>query len=160
MAKKKRIPLHFRIIIGLLLGVVWAFVSGYLGWQQFTAWWIAPFGQIFINLLKLIAVPLVLFSIIHGIAGLADTRSLGRLGIKTLGLYLVTTVLAVSMGLLLVNAIQPGNKIDPSLQTVNRLSYELWAGEHNIAVKDGKDYLHNPQYADYLDEARTKLSAE
>jgi hypothetical protein len=81
----KNLALHWKIIIGLVLGVVFALVSSSLGWSEFTINWIDPFGTIFINLLKLIAVPLVLFSIIKGIAGLHDTSKLGRLGAKTLG---------------------------------------------------------------------------
>jgi len=158
--KKRRIPLHFKIIIGLVLGVAWSFVSGYLGLKSFTLNWIAPFGDIFINLLKLIAVPLVLFSIIDGIAGLSDTKRLGRLGVKTLSMYLITTVTAVSLGLVLVNVVKPGNKISNELQTVNRLSYEIWAKDNNVKVKDGKHYLDNPEYAQYLTEAQSKLSQE
>lgn len=158
--RKKRIPLHIQIIIGLVLGVAWSFISGSLGLMDFTINWIAPFGTIFINLLKLIAVPLVLFSIIHGIAGLSDTKSLGRLGIKTLSMYLITTVTAVSIGLILVNMIKPGNKISNELQTVNRLSYEIWAGENNVKIKDGKHLLENPEYAPYIAEAQSKLVQE
>lgn len=158
--KKRRIPLHFQIIIGLVLGVAWAFLSGSLGLKGFTMNWIAPFGDIFINLLKLIAVPLVLFSIIHGISGLSDTKSLGRLGIKTLSLYLVTTVTAVCLGLVLVNMVKPGNRISNELQTVNRLSYEIWAGDNNVQVKDGKHLISDPQYAQYMGEAKDKLEQE
>lgn len=158
--KKRRIPLHFKIIIGLVLGVIWSFLSGYLGWQSFTINWIAPFGTIFINLLKLIAVPLVLFSIIHGISGLSDTKSLGRLGIKTLSLYLITTVTAVSIGLVLVNVVKPGNRISEELQTVNRLSYEIWAGDNNVKIKDGKNYLKDERYANYIAEAQGKIAQE
>lgn len=157
---KRRIPLHFKIIIGLVLGVVWSFISGYLGWKDFTLNWVAPFGDIFISLLKLIAVPLVLFSIIHGISGLSDTKSIGRLGAKTLSMYLITTVTAVSMGLILVNIIQPGKKINNELQIVNRLSYEMWAQENNVRIKDGKNYLQNPEYAAYAAEAKNKLLEE
>lgn len=158
--KKRRIPLHFQIIIGLVLGVAWAFLSGSLGLKGFTMNWIAPFGDIFINLLKLIAVPLVLFSIISGISGLSDTKSLGRLGVKTLSLYLVTTVTAVCLGLVLVNMVKPGNRISNELQTVNRLSYEIWAGDNNVQVKDGKHLISDPQYAQYMGEAKDKLEQE
>lgn len=157
---KRRIPLHFKIIIGLVLGVAWSFISGYLGWKDFTLNWVAPFGDMFISLLKLIAVPLVLFSIIHGISGLSDTKSIGRLGAKTLSMYLITTVTAVSMGLILVNIIQPGKKINNELQIVNRLSYEMWAQENNVRIKDGKNYLQNPKYAVYAAEAKNKLLEE
>jgi Na+/H+-dicarboxylate symporter len=95
----KKLALHWKIIIGMVLGIIWALLSSALGWSQFTIDWIDPFGTIFINLLKLIAVPLVLFSIISGVANIGDPSSLGRMGGKTLGIYLVTTVLAISLGL-------------------------------------------------------------
>ena len=72
------------------------------GWNEFTLNWIQPFGDIFINLLKLIAVPLVLFSIISGVASLGDIKKLGRMGVKTLAIYLSTTMFAVIVGLALV----------------------------------------------------------
>ena len=68
----KNLPLHVKIIIGLVLGIIYALLSSYLGWNQFTLNWIDPFGEIFIRLLKFIAVPLVLFSIIAGISSLTD----------------------------------------------------------------------------------------
>ena len=69
-------------MIGLVAGAIWAYLSIYMGWNQFTIDWIAPFGQIFINLLKLIAIPLVLFSIISGVAELSDISTLGRMGLE------------------------------------------------------------------------------
>jgi Na+/H+-dicarboxylate symporter len=107
----KRIPFHWQIIIGLLLGAAWAIASSFLGWSKFTMHWIHPFGEIFIRLLKLLAVPLVLLSIISGISGLSDISKLGRWGGKTIGAYVITTIVAVTLGLLLVNVIQPGNRI-------------------------------------------------
>ncbi len=107
----KKLALHWKIIIGLLLGIVWAVISSIAGWSRFTIDWINPWGDIFIRLLKLIAVPLVLFSIIKGISGLQVTR-LGRIGLKTLTFYLATTVFAVTLGLLLVNVIQPGERLN------------------------------------------------
>src|SRR5690554_6409943 len=103
----KKLSLHWKIIIGLILGIVWALLSSSLGWSSFTIDWIAPFGTIFINLLKLIAVPLVLVSIINGVANIADPASLGRMGGKTLLIYLVTTFLSVRVGLLLGITILP-----------------------------------------------------
>lgn len=73
----KKLPLHIKIIIGLALGIIWAFVSSYLGWNQFTIDWIDPFGKIFIRILKAIAVPLVLLSIISGVSSLTDINRLG-----------------------------------------------------------------------------------
>jgi Na+/H+-dicarboxylate symporter len=144
----KNIPLHWKIIIGLILGVIWAILSSFLGWSKFTIDWINPFGVIFINLLKLIAIPLVLFSIIKGIADLKDINSLGKIGIKTLGAYLVTTVIAISVGLGIVNISKPGEYVDQEQRVLNRLSYELWVQETNgVEIKDGKNYLNDPQYS-------------
>ena len=133
----KNIPLHWKIIIGLILGVIWAILSSFLGWSKFTIDWINPFGVIFINLLKLIAIPLVLFSIIKGIADLKDINSLGKIGMKTLGAYLVTTVIAISVGLGIVNISKPGEYVDQEQRVLNRLSYELWVQETNgVEIKD------------------------
>ena len=109
----KKVPLHVKIIIAMVLGVFWALISGSLGWNKFTIDWIDPFGIIFINCLKFIAIPLVLFSIVGGVAGLGDIRQLGRIGIKTLCLYLLTTIASVSLGLTLVNLLKPGEKYTP-----------------------------------------------
>ena len=144
----KKLALHWQIIIGLVLGIIWAILSSKLGWSQFTIDWIAPFGTIFINLLKLIAVPLVLFSIINGVSNIGDPSSLGRMGGKTLLAYLITTILAVSLGLVLVNVIKPGKLIDEQSRIDNRISYELWAGSQNLEIKDGVNYLHDPKFLD------------
>lgn len=134
----RKIALHWKIIIGLVLGVVWALVSSSLGWSRFTIDWISPFGTIFINLLKLIAVPLVLFSIIKGISGLSDISRLGRVGLKTLVLYITTTLIAVSVGLILVNIIQPGSFIVKEQRIINRLDYERF-----VASQDGVELMDN-----------------
>lgn len=152
----KNLPLHTKIIIGLLAGIIYAFASSALGWNEFTINWIDPFGTIFIRLLKFIAVPLVLFSIISGISGLSDISRLGRMGAKTLVIYLITTVLAVSVGLILVNIIQPGTHLDDGQRVKNRISYELWAQEEGIEIKDSKNYLQNPDYAQAVKEVSGK----
>jgi len=105
----KKLPIHWKILIGLLLGVIWGLAAISFGWIEFTKLWIKPFGTIFINLLMLIAVPLVLASLIKGVSSLSDVVKLSRIGGKTIGLYLVTTVVAVGIGLLLVNTIRPGD---------------------------------------------------
>ena len=116
----KNLPLHWKIIIGLIAGVFFALLSSYFGWSKFVTNWINPWGVIFIRLLKLIAVPLVLFSIISGITGLSDITSLGRLGFKTLFIYVITTIFAVSIGLSLVNVIQPGSFMEKEQRMENR----------------------------------------
>ncbi len=148
----KKLPLHVKILIGLVAGVIYSFVSSALGWNAFTINWIDPFGTIFIRLLKFIAVPLVLFSIISGISGLSDISRLGKMGAKTLGFYLLTTVVAVGFGLLLVNVVKPGTHLNDSQRIKNRISYELWAKENQVPIKDDKRFLNDPQYADVVKE--------
>jgi Na+/H+-dicarboxylate symporter len=151
----KKLPIHVKIVIGLVLGVIWAFVSSFMGWNEFTIRWIDPFGMIFIRLLKFIAVPLVLFSIIGGVSGLRDVSKLGRLGWKTLLAYMTTTLLAVGIGLTLVNIVKPGTHIDEEQRIKNRLSYEVWLQENDIgATQDGLNFLSDPKYAAYLSEAQ------
>ena len=104
----KNLALHWKIIIGMTLGVIFGLLAITIGWDQFTSDWIKPFGTIFINLLKLIAVPLVFASLIKGVASLSDISKLSRIGSKTIALYLTSTVIAVTIGLLIVNTIQPG----------------------------------------------------
>ena len=151
----RKLALHWKIIIALVLGIIWAFASSYLGYSEFTLDWIDPFGKIFVNLLKMIAVPLVMFSIMKGVADLKDISKLGKLGGKTLGIYVVTTVFAVTVGLGLVNLIKPGSFLSTDQLIKNRIQYELWCGESETEIKDNKDYLHDPQYASYVLEAKT-----
>jgi Na+/H+-dicarboxylate symporter len=158
----KKLALHWKILIGMTLGVIWALLSSALGWSVFTINWIDPFGTIFINLLKLIAVPLVLFSIIGGVANIGDPASLGRMGGKTLIIYLTTTILAISLGLLLVNAIKPGKLIDNESRIDNRISYEIWATSEGKEIKDGISYLKDANLRDRVEKiaaiSNTRLS--
>ncbi|MDG2287768.1 MAG: dicarboxylate/amino acid:cation symporter [Candidatus Marinimicrobia bacterium] len=108
--------LHWKIIIGLVLGTIYGIASAINGWSDFTSDFISPFGTIFLNLLKLIAVPLVVSSLITGVASLSDTRKLSRIGWKTIALYISTTAVAVSIGLILVNVLEPGSAIPESYQ--------------------------------------------
>ena len=156
----KNLALHWKIIIGLILGIIFAFVSSSLGWSKFVVDWIDPFGKIFINLLKLIAVPLVLFSIIKGISGLHDTAKLGRLAGKTLAFYLVTTVTSVTVGLLLVNTFSPGTLVGESQRTDNRIAYEIWAQETDVDVLDGKCYLCDDTYDARVEVVRGLMDSE
>lgn len=156
----KKLALHWKIIIGLVLGIIWAFASSSLGLNEFTRNWIDPFGTIFIRLLKFIAVPLVLFSIISGIAELRDISKLGRMGAKTLGMYLLTTVTAVTIGLLLVNITKPGKLVDENTRIKNRISYELWAQEEGLVLKDDKLLSQDPEYTSYLSAAQQKAADE
>lgn len=148
----RKLALHWKIIIGMVLGIVWALLSSTMGWSAFTINWIDPFGTIFINLLKLIAVPLVLFSIISGVANIGDPKSLGRMGGKTLLIYLMTTVLAIGLGLVLVNTVKPGELIDEQSRIDNRISYEIWASDKGYEIKDGINYLKDPAFLERAQE--------
>lgn len=108
--------LHWQIIIGLVLGLIWGLVASLTGYADFTANYIQPVGTIFINLLKLIAVPLVLASLIVGVTSLNDVAQLSRMGGKTIGIYVVTTICAITIGLTVVNIIQPGDFLPPETQ--------------------------------------------
>ncbi|MEE4116173.1 MAG: dicarboxylate/amino acid:cation symporter [Marinilabiliaceae bacterium] len=108
-AKKFRLPLWAKIILGMILGIIWGLIAVRLGMEKFTSDWVKPWGTIFIKLLKLIAVPLIFISLVKGITSITDMTKLSRIGLKTLALYLLTTVIAISAGLLLVNAIKPGD---------------------------------------------------
>jgi len=111
--------LHWQIIIGLILGLIWGLFSSIAGINEFTSNYVRPFGDIFITLLKLIAIPLVLASLVVGVSSLNDMTKLSRMGGKTVIIYMITTVLAITIGLTAVNIIQPG-KILPE-ETRNTL---------------------------------------
>ena len=145
---KKGLALHWQVIIGLILGAVYAWMSIRYGWNEFTMNWIQPFGDIFINLLKMIAVPLVLFSIISGVASLGDMKKLGRMGIKTLAIYLTTTMFAVVIGLALVNIFKPGAHADEDLKESNRIRYELWRDANGIVALDDINISAYPENAE------------
>jgi Na+/H+-dicarboxylate symporter len=115
--------LHWQILIGLALGLVYGIAAAASGWGRFTSDWITPFGTIFIDLLKLIAVPLVLVSLIGGVASLSDLGKLSRIGGKTIAIYLVTTAMAVTLGLVIVNLLRPGHRVPESLRAELQATY-------------------------------------
>ena len=134
-----KMQLHWQIIIGLLLGVVFGILSTFAGWGQFTTDWIAPFGTIFIRLLKFIAVPLVLTSLITGVASLSDLKKLSRIGGKTISIYIVTTAISVTIGLVTVNLLQPGNKVPYEMQEKLQKTYETDASYRTDSAKQVKE---------------------
>ncbi len=108
----KKLALHWKILIGMVLGVLLGFaMSSFDGGKEIVQDWVKPFGTIFINSLKLIAVPLILGSLIKGVSDLKDISKLSKMGGKTILIYVLTTVIAVSIGLGLVNIVKPGNSI-------------------------------------------------
>lgn len=107
----KKLSLPAQIILAMIFGLFIGFLFKNMEHKWVVADWIAPFGKIFINLLKMIAVPLIVVSIIVGLGDLKDIAKVSALGKKTIGLYLLTTFSAVTIGLVLANVIQPGNFI-------------------------------------------------
>lgn len=114
----RKLALHWQILLGMILGVVFAVALIQFDWgKDFIVDWIKPFGNIFINLLKLIAVPLILASLIKGVSDLKDISKLSQMGGRTIGLYILTTVFAVSIGLVVVNLVKPGSYISEETRT-------------------------------------------
>ncbi len=119
-----RLPLHWKIIIGMILGLFYGILSAAMGWSRFTEDWITPFGDIFLNLLKVIAVPLVLGSLIMGVASLSDVRKLSRIGGRTIAIYILTTTVSVTIGLVMVNLLEPGTGVPQALQEQLQAAYQ------------------------------------
>jgi len=125
--------LHWQILIGMVLGIVFGFAMTYPDWgRQFVQDWINPFGTIFVKLLKLIAIPLILASLIKGISDLKDISQFKNIGVRTILIYITTTVIAITIGLVLVNVLKPGDGI--SEQTVAQLT-ETYASNAEVTSK-------------------------
>ena len=158
--------LHWQVIIALVLGILFSIAVVYhadinntkVG-IQFTADYIAPFGKIFVNVLKLIAVPMVLFSIIAGIGSLKNIKQLGRVGVKTLLIYIGTTMSAILIGLLFVNLIQPGTFPSDESRVEKRIEYELWLAETPNAPRlDSVSFLSDAQYSSQVADVRERMA--
>lgn len=135
----KKIALPIKILIALVFGLSIGFLFKYLDLSQFVKDFIKPFGTIFINLLKMIAVPLIIVSIVTGIADLKDISKLSKLGYKTTFLFLATTFFSVCLGLILVNIIKPGNFINPKTKDVLLQNYADNASEKINLAYETKD---------------------
>jgi len=137
--------LHWKILTGMLSGVLFGILmlnidSGDL----FVNNWIKPLGTIFVKLLKLIAIPLILASLIKGISDLKDISKFKTIGSKTIITYILTTVIAISIGLILVNLINPGSGI--SSETVERLTstYSESSGVQSKLVEANNQIQNSP----------------
>ncbi|MAU26996.1 MAG: dicarboxylate/amino acid:cation symporter [Muricauda sp.] len=129
----RKLQLHWQILIGMLLGIVFGFIMTYPDWgRDFVADWINPFGTIFVRLLKLIAIPLILASLIKGISDLKDISRFRDIGVRTIIIYICTTVIAITIGLLLVNALKPGEGI--SQETIDKLT-ATYAADAGVTSK-------------------------
>lgn len=127
--------LHWKIIIGLIAGLVWGLIAINSGLSGFTSDFIKPVGTIFIRLLELVAVPLVVASLVLGVAGLSDIRKLSRMGGRTIGIFMLTTVFAITIGVLLVSLIRPGDKIPDETREQLTQSYQYNVEERSQSAE-------------------------
>jgi len=129
----RKLELHWKILIGMVLGILFGFLMTGFDWgKDVVTNWISPFGTIFIKLLKLIAIPLILASLIKGISDLQDISKFRNIGLRTIGIYVGTTTVAIVLGLLLVNILQPGEGI--SEETIVKLT-ETYATDSGVTAK-------------------------
>lgn len=125
--------MHWQILIGMILGLLFGFAMTYIEWGRgFVQDWINPFGTIFVKLLKLIAIPLILASLVKGISDLKDISKFKRIGLRTIAIYICTTIIAITIGLVLVNILQPGEGI--SEETITKLT-ETYASDSGVTSK-------------------------
>ena len=142
----KKLELHWQILIGMALGVLFALLMVQFDWgPKIVSDWIKPFGNIFINSLKLIAVPLILASLIKGVSDLKDISKLSKMGGRTIGIYIVTTIIAVTIGLLVVNVVKPGGSITED--TRNELVENYKGDADNIKTAADKQKEAGPLQA-------------
>ena len=136
----KNLALHWKILIGMALGVVFGLIMANFDFgKDFISDWIKPFGTIFINSLKLIAIPLILASLIKGISDLKDITKLSKMGGATIAIYMITTLIAVSIGLIVVNVIKPGGSISDETRIELINAYESDADQKRAVAEDTKN---------------------
>ncbi len=138
----RKIPLHIKILAGMVLGLGWGILAVTTGgplWVRFSNDWVHPFGDIFMNLLQLIAIPMIITSLVTGVASLNDIGKLGRIGGRTILIFITTTALAISIGLTLVNLAAPGKQMPPETRDM------LMAGSEEALKQktDQADKLEN-----------------
>ena len=132
----KGMSLHWKIIIGMIFGIIFGLLANNFGLVLFTQNWIKPFGVIFVNLLKLIAVPLVFASLVKGISSLSNTSKISVIGFKTIIFYIFSTVISVTIGLILVNVIQPGDAFSEIAKNDLKKSYSTEVVEKINSAED------------------------
>ena len=107
-----KLPIYLQILLGMVVGVIVGGIALYFHAAPFINDWVKPWGQIFIRLLQLVAMPLVFVSLVKGVIGLTDISRLSKIGMKTIAFYLITTVVAIGIGLSMAYIVKPGNFLD------------------------------------------------
>jgi proton glutamate symport protein len=136
---KKKIPLWLKIIFGMILGVIFGLIAVRFGLEKFTTDWVKPWGTIFIKLLKLVAVPLIFISLVKGVTSVTDITKLSRIGIKTIVFYLASTVIAITVGLILVNSLKPGSTFPEEKRREMQAQYEHTVKEKELQAAEVKE---------------------
>jgi proton glutamate symport protein len=137
-SKWKNLPLWGKIVAGMVAGIIWGLLAVMLDWTDFNDNWIRPWGTIFLNMLKLLAVPLIFVSLVKGMASLTDISKLSRIGFKTLGFFMASTVVAITIGLLIVNVMKPGHAFPESKRTEMQEQYAATVGEKESIAEQVK----------------------
>ncbi len=132
--KWKSLPLWGKIVAGMVGGLIWGLVAVIFGWSDFNDNWIRPFGTIFLNMLRMIAIPLIFVSLVKGMSSLTDIGKLSRIGLKTLGFFMASTIIAITIGLLIVNIIRPGYAFPEAKRTEMQEQYARSVGEPESIV--------------------------
>lgn len=138
--KRRRLPLYIQILLGMVAGIILGIVALQFDHTrfkgvQFVQQWIRPWGQLFIRLLQLIAIPLVFISLVKGVTGLKDISKFSRLGGKTIGVYLCTTVAAVLLGLTMGLLVKPGKLVNREQVAHLQESYHTLAEEKQLMAE-------------------------
>ncbi len=156
----RKLPLIWKILIGMALGMVWGVVAVLIGAEKFTSDWITPWGIIFLNLLKLIAIPLIFVSLVKGISSLTNISKLSRIGFKTLALYISTTVFAIMIGLAMVFIIKPGNTFSDEKKAEYTEKYQRTVEEKEVTAADQKEESPLRVIIDMVPENIVKASSD
>lgn len=142
-SQRRRVALHTKILLGLLCGAAAGVTANAYARESPSLDWVVdnvaqPVGQVFLRMLFMVVVPLVFASVTLGVASLGDLRRIGRVGVKTLLVFLCTTALAVLVGLTLVDLIRPGDALDPAIRTQLLAEYSSQAGEKIAVAKQDR----------------------
>lgn len=123
MNQPKKLSLHWKILIAMVSGAAYGALLSAAGYAWLVTDYVKPVGSLFIRLISMVAVPLVLASLVVGVASMKDLKKLSRIGTKTFALYLATTAVAITIGLLIANLTGPGKGLDDSVKSQLRTEY-------------------------------------
>lgn len=137
--KKLTFPLYIQILFGMFAGILIGVAAMRLDGELFVQHWIRPWGQVFIRLLQLIAIPLVFISLVKGVTGLKDISKLSRLGGRTILIYMGTTLVAVLLGLSMGLLVKPGTLVNKDQVAHIQENYQSVVEEKKLAAQQTHD---------------------